>query len=83
LEIGIGDEVGEFGKREGALGEGAEDEVLGGGVGFCCLVPECAEVGVAVAVEVGVGDDRFDICQCESRFDFAAFFKADAVETGD
>ncbi len=57
--------------------------MLGGGVGFGGLVPEGTEVGVAVAVKVGVGDDRFDILQGKSRFDFATFFKADAVEAGD
>jgi hypothetical protein len=47
------------------------------------LFPDASEVGVAVVEEVGFGDDGLDVVSCESRFDFALFFKALAVEAGD
>jgi hypothetical protein len=47
------------------------------------LFPDASEVGVAVVEEVGFGDDGLDVGESESRFDFALFFKALAVEAGD
>lgn len=60
-KVWIGDAIGEFDYCERTVRKDFEDLVLGGGVGLLGLIPEGAEVGVTITVEVGVGDDRFDI----------------------